>query len=74
MTDPDSSTAIVNWQEPNLTGWDETNFTSTAVSGEAFPIGSQSVTYQQWFGINNLVLTCSFEVDVVGKICIFVMN
>ncbi|XP_033630594.1 uncharacterized protein LOC117292594 [Asterias rubens] len=67
LTDPDSSTAIVNWQEPNLTGWDETNFTSTAVSGEAFPIGSQSVTYQQWFGINNLVLTCSFEVDVVDN-------
>ncbi|XP_071797059.1 uncharacterized protein [Asterias amurensis] len=64
-TDPGSSTARVNWQEPDLTGWDETNFTSTAISGEAFPIGSQSVTYQQWFGINNLVLTCSFEVDVV---------
>ena len=67
-TDPGSSTAKVNWQEPDLTGWDETNFTSTAFSGEAFPIGSQRVTYQQWFGINNLVLTCSFEVDVVGKL------
>ncbi|XP_071797063.1 uncharacterized protein [Asterias amurensis] len=64
-TDPGSSTARVNWQEPDLTGWDETSFTSTAISGEAFPIGSQRVTYQQWFGINNLVLTCSFEVDVV---------
>ncbi|XP_071797056.1 uncharacterized protein [Asterias amurensis] len=66
-TDPGSSTAIVYWQEPDLTGWNETNFTSTAVSGDFFPIGSQRVTYQQWFGINNLVLTCSFEVDVVDN-------
>ncbi|XP_071788134.1 uncharacterized protein [Asterias amurensis] len=66
-TDPGLSTARVNWQEPDLTGWNETNFTSAAVSGDFFPIGSQRVTYQQWFGITNLVLTCSFEVDVVDN-------
>ncbi len=57
----------VNWQEPKLTGWDNTNFTSSSVSGDTFAVGSHSVTYEQWFDINNLLLTCSFDVVIKGK-------
>ncbi len=59
--------AQVTWKEPELTGWDKTNFTSSSVPGDTFSIGSHNVTYKQWFGINNLVLTCSFGVVVIGE-------
>ncbi len=62
-----NKTAQVNWKEPELTGWDETNFTSSSVPGDTFSIGSHNVTYKQWFGINNLVLACSFGVVVIGE-------
>lgn len=65
-TDPGSNTNRVNWQEPDLTGWNKTNFTSTAVSGNIFPIGSKEVTYHQWFG-TRLSLTCSFYITVAGE-------
>ena len=65
-TEPGSDTTRVNWTEPVLTGWDETNFTSTAQSGDVFRIGSQRVTYHQRFA-SSLILTCSFEIDVVGE-------
>lgn len=65
---PGFTATRVNWQEPDLTGWEETNFTSTAFSDDAFTVGSQRVAYQQWFGINNLVLHCVFDILVVGKV------
>ncbi len=71
LTPAENKTAKVNWQKPELTGWGETNFTSSSVSGDTFPVGSHSVTYEQWFEINNLALTCSFDVvvRVVDLIC-----
>ncbi len=62
-----NKTAQVTWKEPELTGWDETNFTSSFVSGDTFSVSSRSVTYEQWFNINNLSLTCSFDVVVQGQ-------
>ncbi len=63
QTDPGLNTTTVKWKQPNLTGWNETNITSTAESGDEFLIGSQRVTYFQWFA-SSLKLTCSFEVVV----------
>ena len=65
-TEAGSDTTRVNWTEPVLTGWDETNFTSSAQSGDVFPIGSQRVTYHQRFA-SSLILTCSFEIVIVGE-------
>ena len=67
VADPGLTLTRVDWLEPDLTGWDETNLTSTAVSGGEFSIGKQRVTYHQWFGMYNLVLQCSLEFLVVGK-------
>ncbi|XP_033630633.1 adhesion G-protein coupled receptor G4-like isoform X2 [Asterias rubens] len=67
VADPGLTLTRVNWLEPDLTGWDETNLTSTAVSGGEFSIGKQRVTYHQWFGMYNLVLQCSLEFLVIGQ-------
>ncbi|XP_071797065.1 adhesion G-protein coupled receptor G7-like isoform X2 [Asterias amurensis] len=67
VADPGLTSTRVNWQEPDLTGWDETNFTSTADSGDGFLIGEHEVTFHQWFGFNNLVLQCSFVFQVIGQ-------
>ncbi|XP_071797060.1 uncharacterized protein [Asterias amurensis] len=64
---PENNITRVNWLEPELTGWYETNFTASAVSGDAFPIGSHGVTYKQWFRATNLVLKCSFGILVIVK-------
>ena len=68
VANPIDSLTIVDWEEPHLTGWNGTNFTSTAVSGGGFMIGEHEVTYHQWFGFNNLVLQCSFVFRVIGKL------
>ncbi|XP_071793327.1 adhesion G-protein coupled receptor G7-like [Asterias amurensis] len=64
---PGENSSSVFWNDPDVTGWDGSNFTSTAKSGDLFVIGTRNVTYNQWFGVNNLQLTCSFNVSVVGQ-------
>ena len=64
---PGENSSSVFWNDPDVTGWDGSNLTSTAKSGDVFEIGTYNVTYDQWFGVNNLQLTCSFNVSVVGK-------
>ncbi|XP_033630027.1 adhesion G-protein coupled receptor G4-like isoform X2 [Asterias rubens] len=64
---PGENSSSVFWKDPDVTGWDGSNFTSTAKSGDVFEIGTRNVTYDQWFGVNNLQLTCSFNVSVVGQ-------
>ncbi|XP_071797061.1 uncharacterized protein [Asterias amurensis] len=64
---PGENSSSVFWNDPDVTGWDGSNFTSTAKSGDLFVIGTRNVTYDQWFGVNNLQLTCSFNVSVVGQ-------
>ena len=72
---PGATGARVNWQEPDLTGWNgPTNFTASADPGDVFPIGTHEVNYRQRFETYDLVLQCTFNVTIIGKLIMALLS
>ena len=68
-TDPGSPTANVSWVVPNVTDNSGViaSLEASNVPGDAFSIGSHTVTYTALDRDNNIG-TCSFAVTVFGKL------
>ncbi len=65
--DVSSCNAVVSWTPPTLTGTCPATVTSNYAPGDAFPVGSTTVTYTATTG-SGTTATCSFNVTVTDNI------
>ncbi|XP_022088885.1 adhesion G-protein coupled receptor G6-like [Acanthaster planci] len=68
LAQPGFTETHVSWKEPVLTGYDgPSNVTSNATPGAVFDIGLHEIVYRQRFESYQILLQCSFTVEVVGR-------